>query len=114
MSARRVSALEAIATIAQGLAEEANRVLFVGGTVTALYPLEDVSDVRPTEDVDCVVDVATTAAYYAFMDGLRSKGFTLCTDEGALFGGRAGRPDRARRTGGQGGLRRRRSGALRR
>lgn len=57
--------------------------MFVGGTVTALYPLEDGVDVRPTLDVDCVIDVATTAEYYAFVDRLRRRGFSECTDENA-------------------------------
>jgi hypothetical protein len=83
VTSRRASALAAVATIARGLGDERHRVVFVGGTVTALYPLEGGSDVRPTEDVDCIIDVATTAAYYAFVQGLQSKGFAPCTDEGA-------------------------------
>lgn len=58
-------------------------MVFVGGTVPALYPLADGVDVRPTLDVDAVIDVATTAGYYAFVERLRSRGFTECTDEGA-------------------------------
>jgi predicted nucleotidyltransferase len=57
--------------------------MFVGGAVTALYPLEGGIDVRPTVDVDCVVEITTAAAYYAFVDGLRDHGFRQCTDEGA-------------------------------
>jgi hypothetical protein len=59
------------------------QVVFVGGTVTALYALDGGADVRPTVDVDCVIDVATTAEYYAFVDRLRGRGFRECTDEGA-------------------------------
>jgi len=59
------------------------RVVFVGGTVVALYPLEGGADVRPTVDVDCIVDVTTLGAYYAFVERLRSLGFEACTDEGA-------------------------------
>jgi hypothetical protein len=33
--------------------------------------------------VDCVVDLATTAEYYAFVERLRRRGFTECTDENA-------------------------------
>ena len=83
MSSRRASACAAIAAIARALQGEKNRVVFVGGTVTALYPLEGGVDVRPTLDVDCVVDVATTSEYYAFVAGLRTRGFSECTDEGA-------------------------------
>jgi predicted nucleotidyltransferase len=83
VSSRRASACAAIATVARGLREEKDRVVFVGGTVTALYPLEGGSDVRPTIDVDCVVDVATTSEYYAFVARLRTLGFGECADEGA-------------------------------
>jgi predicted nucleotidyltransferase len=39
--------------------------------------------VRPTLDVDCVVDLASTAEYYAFVARLRQRGFTECRDEDA-------------------------------
>lgn len=58
-------------------------MVFVGGTVTALYPLEEGVDVRPTTDVDCVVDVATTAEYYALASKLRNLGFRERSEEGA-------------------------------
>lgn len=83
MSSRQASARAAIAAIARALGDDRTRVVFVGGTVTALYPLEAGADVRPTVDVDCVVDVATTADYYAFVERLRGRGFRECTDEGA-------------------------------
>lgn len=67
MSSRRTVARAAIATVARALAGERPSVVFVGGTVTALYPLEGGVDVRPTKDVDCVVDLSTTADYYAFV-----------------------------------------------
>lgn len=83
MSSQRSSARAAIATVARALGAENPPVVFVGGTVTALYPLEGGVDVRPTVDVDCVVDVATTADYYAFVERLRARGFSECVDEGA-------------------------------
>ncbi len=82
MSAARQSALAAIAAVARAFEGERPPAIFVGGTVTALYPLQGV-DVRPTIDVDCVVDIRTTAEYYALVDRLRGRGFTACTDEGA-------------------------------
>lgn len=83
MTSRRESSRAAIATVARALGEERRRVVFVGGTVVALYPLEGGADVRPTVDVDCVVDVTTVSAYYAFIERLRSLGFEACADEGA-------------------------------
>jgi len=83
VSTARRSAREAIAAVARALAGETPSVVFVGGTVTALYPLEGGVEVRPTVDVDCVVDVATTAEYYAFVGRLRTRGFRECTDDNA-------------------------------
>jgi len=83
MSSQRASAREAIATIGHALAGQSQPVMFVGGTVTALYPLEGGMALRPTLDVDCVVDLATTAEYYAFAGRLRALGFRDCTDENA-------------------------------
>jgi predicted nucleotidyltransferase len=83
MSSQRASAREAIATVGHALAGQSQPIMFVGGTVTALYPLEGGMALRPTLDVDCVVDVATTADYYAFVETLRVLGFRECTDENA-------------------------------
>lgn len=83
MTSRRASARAAIETVARALVGESPPAVFVGGTVTALYPLGGGVDVRPTLDVDCVVDLATTAEYYAFVERLRRRGFTECTDEDA-------------------------------
>lgn len=83
MSSRRASARAAIATVARALGDDRARVVFVGGTVPALYPLENGLDVRPTLDVDCVIDVVTTAEYYAFVHRLRGRGFRECEDENA-------------------------------
>ena len=83
MSSCRAGSLAAIATVARALGDYRDRVVFVGGTVTALYPLAGGVDVRPTLDVDAVIDVATTADYYAFVERLRPRGFRECMDEGA-------------------------------
>lgn len=79
----RLASKEAIATVAVALGDLVDRVVFVGGTVVALYPLEGDADVRPTNDVDCIVHITTTAEYYSFVDALRGRGFRPCTDEGA-------------------------------
>lgn len=83
MTSQRASAREAIATIGHALNGQSQLVMFVGGTVPALYPLEGGMALRPTLDVDCVVDLATTAEYYAFVERLRALGFRECTDENA-------------------------------
>ncbi len=83
MSSRRAESLHAIAAIATALGDVNDQVVFVGGTVVALYPLEEGVDIRPTVDVDCVVNVATTLEYYAFLEKLRARGFVECADDGA-------------------------------
>ncbi len=79
----RAQSLAAIETVASALGELTERVVFVGGTVVALYPIEGAVDLRPTIDVDCVVEVGTASEYYSFVNVLRGRGWSECTDEGA-------------------------------
>lgn len=83
MSTRREKARTVLRTIARALDGERPPVMFVGGVTTALFPLPKGVDVRPTDDVDCVVDLASIADYYAFVSRLRARGFSECIDEGA-------------------------------
>lgn len=83
MTSRRAASVRAIASIATALSDLRHQVVFVGGTVAALYTTDEGVDIRPTVDVDCVVNVATMIAYYAFMDMLRARGFADCTDQDA-------------------------------
>lgn len=83
MSSRRARARAAIATVGRAMAGAKPPVVFVGGVTTALYPLAGGVDVRATDDVDCVVDLTSTAEYYGFVARLRACGFSECTDEGA-------------------------------
>ena len=82
MSARE-GARAAVERVAQALGAERERVLFVGGSVVALFAFDEAVAVRATLDVDCVVDAQTLPDYYAFIDRLRSLGFSPCQDEGA-------------------------------
>ncbi len=52
------------------------QVVFVGGCATGLL-LDDAGlmDVRPTEDVDAIVEVATLAAYHRLAEQLMQRGF---------------------------------------
>jgi hypothetical protein len=51
-------------------------VVFVGGCATGLL-VDDANlmDVRPTEDVDAIVEVASLAAYHRLAEGLMERGF---------------------------------------
>jgi predicted nucleotidyltransferase len=60
----------------QALGPICDRLVFVGGCATGLL-LDDTGlvDVRPTEDVDAIVEVATLAGYHALADALGQRGF---------------------------------------
>ncbi len=71
-------------TVALGLGELLNHFIFVGGTVVELYAsVVPQTSVRPTEDVDCVVEVASLAMYYELENQLRRLGFQDDMEEDA-------------------------------
>lgn len=72
--------LQTLERVARGFENDLERVVFVGGTVAALY--EGAVDIRPTYDVDCVVSV-DLSQYYALMDRLRARGFKQVAEAGA-------------------------------
>lgn len=62
--------------MAQALGPLCERVVFVGGCATGLLlPVPNLLDVRPTEDVDGIVEVATLAGYHALAAELQQQGF---------------------------------------
>lgn len=71
--------------VARFLGELRNDVVFVGGcAVVFLVPDSVVSTIRPTEDVDCILHVASRAKYYLeVMERLRALGFSECIEPGA-------------------------------
>jgi predicted nucleotidyltransferase len=63
-------------TVAHGLGDMLDQFVFVGGTVVELYAAsETYTDVRQTDDVDCVVEVANLSNYYMLEEKLRTLGF---------------------------------------
>ena len=68
--------LHLLAGMAQALGPICERFVFVGGCATGLL-LDDAGlmDVRPTEDVDAIVEVASLASYHALADELSQRGF---------------------------------------
>jgi hypothetical protein len=60
-----------------------NEVVYLGGCSTALFITDSLSlDVRPTVDVDCIIDVASLSKYYQFGEKLKEQGFKqLMQDE---------------------------------
>ncbi len=50
--------IEMLQIVAMGLGELKEEVVFVGGAVAELYADDPAaSDIRPTKDVDCVIDL---------------------------------------------------------
>ena len=66
------------------LGELTDEVVLVGGATTCLYVDSEIADdIRPTEDVDCTIEVANKNEYDKFQAKLRAKGFTHDTSKGA-------------------------------
>jgi len=71
-------------TVANGLGELKNDMVFVGGAVAELYANDPAaSDIRPTLDVDCVIGLSTRLAFYRLEENLRLRGFVNDTSAGA-------------------------------
>ena len=68
--------LSLLIAMAQAMGPLCKQVVFVGGCATGL--LVDnamLMDVRPTEDVDAIVEVASLAAYHRLAEGMTERGF---------------------------------------
>ena len=65
-----------VETVAKGLAHLRSQVVFIGGAAMSLY-VDDPGSAspRPTEDVDCVVEISSTSDYYNLEGDLRGLGF---------------------------------------
>lgn len=71
-------------TVAFGLGTLKDEMVFVGGAVTELYASNpELSDIRPTIDVDCVIEISSKLEFARLEDNLRAKGFNNDTSEGA-------------------------------
>lgn len=69
--------------MAQALGPLRERLVFVGGCATGLLVTNPAAaDVRPTEDVDAIVEVATLAGYHAMHPLLAERGFTQTMEDG--------------------------------
>lgn len=68
---------ERIKRIATALGELGDRVVFVGGCVAQLYSNGgNEAEIRPTADVDCVVDLSSYKDYCDFCEQLRARHFS--------------------------------------
>jgi hypothetical protein len=71
-------------TVANGLGELKDDMVFVGGAVAELYATDPAaSEIRPTLDVDCVIELRSRVEHNKLEENLRAKGFAHDTSEGA-------------------------------
>jgi len=71
-------------TVAVGLRYLKDDMVFVGGAVAELYASNaELSDIRPTVDVDCVIELRSKAAHAKLEDNLRTLGFANDTSKEA-------------------------------
>lgn len=79
-----MNSLEMLAHIAKGLGPLKDKVVFVGGSTVSLYLTDPgAATVRPTEDVDCVIQVLTLGQYYKLKGELERLGFRHVTEKDA-------------------------------
>jgi len=74
---RATANLRMLEFVARKLGNLNNEVIYLGGCSTALFITDPLSlDVRPTKDVDCIVDIVSLPKYYQFGKKLEKQGFT--------------------------------------
>ena len=64
-----------LAVVAKGLKDLKERVVFVGGATIELYVPPSATEGRATDDVDCVVEMASHVKHYELEEELRKLGF---------------------------------------
>jgi hypothetical protein len=76
--------IEMLQTVADGLEELREEIVFVGGAVAELYADDPASsDIRPTQDVDCTIELRSYKEHTELEEGLKTKGFVNDTSQGA-------------------------------
>jgi len=76
--------LHMIITVARRLGDLREKVVFVGGCATGLFITDPaMPEIRATQDVDIIVEVASRIAYYQLEELLRLRGFKQDMGEGA-------------------------------
>ncbi|WP_075603199.1 hypothetical protein [Saccharicrinis aurantiacus] len=76
--------IQMLQDVAIGLDDLKNEVVFVGVAVAELYASNpELSEIRPTLDVDCVIELSSRTAHAKLEDNLRAKGFKNDNSKGA-------------------------------
>jgi len=75
---------EMLITVAKGLGELLEHIYFIGGSVVELYLENSTNDpIRPTEDVDCVLEITSKLDFRDWEKLLRYRGFKHDMSENA-------------------------------
>jgi len=76
--------IDMLQIVADGLGDLKDEIVFVGGAVAELYADDPASsDIRPTQDVDCTIELRTYREHTELEEELRAKGFVNDTSQGA-------------------------------
>lgn len=76
--------LDMLQIVADALGDLRETVVFVGGAVVSLYLTDPgAAEIRPTDDVDCIVELVGHGDLAAIETALRSRGFTNDMSKGA-------------------------------
>jgi predicted nucleotidyltransferase len=76
--------IEMLQIVANGLEELQEEVVFVGGAVAELYADDPASsDIRPTQDIDCTIELRSYKELTELEEDLRTRGFVNDTSKNA-------------------------------
>lgn len=82
---RATANLRMLEFVARKLGPLNDEVVYLGGCSTALFITESLLlDVRPTKDVDCIVDIVSRSEYYKFANRLQKQGFKQSMNESVI------------------------------
>lgn len=73
-----------IKAVNDALEELAEHVVYVGGATVSLYADRTAEEVRPTDDVDIVIELMAYNDYSLLEEKLRSKGFENDVESGVI------------------------------
>lgn len=73
-----------IKAVANALANLQEKVVFVGGATISLYPDKPVFEVRPTDDVDVIVEILNYGERTVLEEKLRAIGFSHDIESGVI------------------------------
>jgi len=85
MQRHRYQQIDRVLEAATLLGDLADEVVFVGGSAAGLLITDPaIPDVRPTMDIDVIVEIGSRGDYYRLQDRLRERGFREAVDEPVL------------------------------